>query len=134
MLRRIGSLAPIALLAFTGFIVYVIVQVNSGTEMPWLGRLGGMPYLDKAGHFFLMGGLSFLAVVAIAPRLPSPPKKATLQVLIALLFLIAAEEISQHWIPSRTLSLADFCFDLAGVGFFGWLALRWISRTGETDQ
>ncbi|MDA7629959.1 VanZ family protein [Akkermansiaceae bacterium] len=125
MPRRLGD---IALIGFAGFIVFVIVQVNKGAPMPWLGPLGGMRYLDKAGHFFLMGVLSFLAVVSIAPRLPAPPKKATLQVLTVLLLLIAAEEISQHWIPSRTFSVADFCFDLAGVAFFGCLAYRWISR------
>ena len=128
MLRRLGELA---FLAFAGFIIFVIIQVNTGAEMPWLGRLGGIPYLDKAGHFFLMGGLAFLAVMAIAPRLPAPPKKATLQVLTVLLLLIAAEEISQIWIPSRTFSLADFGFDLAGVACFGSLAYRWISRSVE---
>lgn len=85
----------------------------------------GCLYLDKAGHFFLAGGLSFLAVIAIA----APPKKATLQVLAVLLVLITAEELSQHWIPHRTFSLADFFFDLAGMTFFGWLAYRWITRS-----
>lgn len=40
-IKRLSSL--IALILFTGFLIFVIVQVNSGTEMPWLGRLGGMP-------------------------------------------------------------------------------------------
>ena len=71
-----------------------------------------------------MGGLSFLAVLAIVPRMKSSPKKATIRVVSILILIIAIEEISQSFIPSRTFSLADFLFDVVGITLCGWLAYR----------
>jgi VanZ family protein len=123
MLRRLPELLFVA---FAGFIIFVIVQVNSGRGVPWIGVIGDLPYFDKAGHLILMGGLSFLAVLAIVPRMKSPPKKATIRVVSILIFIIAIEEISQSFIPSRTFSPADFLFGVVGATLCGCLAYRLI--------
>jgi VanZ family protein len=121
MLRRLPELFFVA---FAGFIIFVIIQVNSGRGVPWIGGIGNLPHFDKAGHLLLMGGLSFLAVLAIVPRIKSPPKKATIRVVSILILIIAIEEISQSFIPSRTLSLADFFFGVVGATLCGCLAYR----------
>jgi len=82
MLRRLPELFFVA---FAGFIIFVIIQVNSGRGVPLIGGIGNLPHFDKAGHLILMGGLSFLAVLAIVPRIKSPPKKATIGVVGATL-------------------------------------------------
>ena len=121
MLRRLPELFFVA---FAGFIIFVIIQVNSGRGVPWIGGIGNLPHFDKAGHLILMGGLSFLAVLAIVPRIKSPPKKATIRVVSILILIIAIEDISQSFIPSRTLSLADFFFGVVGATLCGCLAYR----------
>ena len=129
MLRRLPELFFVA---FAGFIIFVIIQVNSGRGVPWIGGIGNLPHFDKAGHLILMGGLSFLAVLAIIPRMKSPPKKATIRVVSILILIIAIEEISQSFIPSRTLSLADFFFGVVGATLCGWLAYRLILFFSKT--
>ncbi len=121
MLRR---LLELFFVSFTGFIIFVIIQANSGQGVPWIGGIRNLPHFDKAGHLILMGGLSFLAVLAIVPRMKSPPKKATIRVVSILILIIAIEEISQSFIPSRTFSLADFLFDVVVITLCGWLAYR----------
>ena len=66
------------------------------------------PYHDKVGHFVLMGILAFLAIVSLAPRMKGDSKKAVFKITVILLLIIALEETSQYFIPSRTFSLTDF--------------------------
>ena len=50
----------------------------------------------------------------------------SLFVLVAL--LIIGEEISQHWVSSRTFSLIDLACSLAGAVVFGSAAGRLVTR------
>ncbi|MDB4408832.1 VanZ family protein [Akkermansiaceae bacterium] len=74
-----------------------------------------LSHFDRLGYFILIGILTFLAILAIASRLKSSLKKAAIKIVVVLLILIAAEEILQIFIPSRSFSIGDFICNLAGV-------------------
>jgi hypothetical protein len=62
-----------------------------------------------------MGILAFLSVTTLSPRLPYPPGKATLALIIPLIAMITIEEASQHFIQSRSFSFLDLACSIAGV-------------------
>ena len=114
--------------AFAAFIVVVVVLKNLDRADGFFAFWGRVPYHDKVGHFVLMGLLSGFAVIGIAPRLATPPGKATAQVIAVVALLIIGEEISQHWVSSRTFSLVDLGCSLAGAVLFGSAAGRLVRR------
>ncbi|MGJ8698063.1 MAG: VanZ family protein [Verrucomicrobiaceae bacterium] len=125
MMRRIGELGFVA---FAIFIVAVIVRANQGASMDWLGWIPRLPYFDKLGHFILMGILSFLAVVALVPRMKGDRKRAAQRVVLVLLVLIAGEEVSQIFYESRTFSLVDFLCGAVGAVICGWVGYRLVVK------
>lgn len=114
--------------AFAVFIIAVVVLKNLDLADGFFAFWGHLPHHDKIGHFILMGLLSGFAVIGVAPRLPATRGKATAQVISGVALLITAEEISQHWVSSRTFSLVDLACSLAGAIVFGILAGRLAAR------
>ena len=111
----------ILLLAFSASLIFVILLRNFDSGSSFFSLFISIPYYDKLGHFFLMGILAFLAVVTITPLFPKKSAKSTVIILGVVLTLIALEEYSQIFIPTRTFSLKDFACDLLGVLSFGYL-------------
>jgi hypothetical protein len=68
--------------------------------------------LDKLGHLFFYGGLSFLAVALFGRARRWP-------VVIGILIVATMEELSQRAFPRRTFDLGDLAMDLIGVAAFG---------------
>lgn len=108
-------LRDIAFVTFLLFIIGTIIAANLGQLGSTFAFAQKIPYFDKFGHFVLMGGLAFLAMIAFVPRMEGTQRKSTTKVIIILLTVIALEEASQHFIPSRTFSVADFLFGVIGV-------------------
>lgn len=123
----------ILFLLFAAFMVAIVCLKNAGLAAPFFNFFGHLPYHDKIGHFVLMGILGFLAVGAVAPRLPIHPLKATLRVLATVVVLIAFEELSQGFIPGRTLSLGDFLCSAAGALICGGIAHGLHQRITRTE-
>ncbi len=113
-------------IAFFLFIIGVITAANRGALGNTFALVNRIPYFDKVGHFVLMGILAFLAIIALAPKIPGSTKSATMKVVTVLISLIALEEASQYFIPSRTFSPMDFFCGLTGVLFATWAALLFI--------
>lgn len=120
------------LILFGAFMVTIVSLKNAGLGAPFFAFFGQIPYHDKVGHFILMGILGFLAVAAITPRLRLPRKNAFIRVMAILVTIIALEEISQGFLPQRTLSLSDFVFGVAGALSFGWIAIFVNSRSPKS--
>lgn len=77
---------------------------------------------DKAGHFFLIGGMAFFLNAALGCRRVDwmGTRWLTGSLVVATVFTL--EEISQIWIPSRHFDFGDLAADFAGILLFGWLA------------
>lgn len=112
---------------FTGLVTVILLR-NHGESSSFFQLFAFIPHYDKVGHFFLMGILAFLAVITIAPLFPDRLLKSTIIILSVVLTLIALEEYSQLYIPTRTFSLQDFACDLLGVFAFGTLGYAWVRR------
>ena len=113
---------PLAFALFAMFIVALVLIANSGHGGRVFGVFESIPHYDKIGHFVLMGGLSFLAVAAIAPRLRARPRNASTTVVAVVAAVVSLEELSQSQFASRTFSTADLLFSLVGILLFGSLA------------
>ena len=103
---------------FFGLMVIILLR-NYNLGSSFFIFFTSIPYYDKLGHFFLMGILAFLAVIALTPLFPNRPFRSTVIILGVVLSLIALEEYSQLFIPTRTFSFKDFACDLLGVLSFG---------------
>lgn len=112
MSRRLRDLL---FLSFAIFILGVIIAANGKAGGGFFALFHRIPYFDKVGHFLLMGILAFLALNALVPRMKGPSTRSTVIVVLILSLIIGLEEASQHFIESRTCSLADYLFSVAGV-------------------
>ena len=113
----------IAAALFTIFIIWVIFTADVGAFPPIIRYVYYYPGGDKAGHFILYGILAFLLALAFRQRtgwkwLPLA------RVTIILLILVALEEYSQSFFPSRTASLLDLIFSFLGIALGDFLAGR----------
>ena len=106
------------------FVTWVILNADKGTLPGFISTLYNFPNGDKVGHFFLMGLLSFVLVLALPQRF----KKTGWITLILLLIL---EEISQLFVHTRTFSLLDLACSLAGAAVFGAVAFWLIKPLGK---
>jgi len=117
------------LLGFSIGLVAVILLRNYSAGSSFFRLFVSIPHYDRLGHFFLMGMLAFLAVITVTPLFPNRPLKSTIVTLIVVLTLIALEEYSQLYIPTRTFSLKDLACDLLGVACFGTIGHFWVLKT-----
>jgi VanZ family protein len=110
-------------LVFSAVLALIVALADRGGNL--FHFVYAIPGADKTAHFLLMGTLAFLANMALAGRgwwlrrswLPAG------SVLVAI--LVTVEEASQHFIPTRTLSLLDLLADYAGILLLGGAALWW---------
>ncbi len=111
------------------FVSLVIYAADRRLARGFFTLVQTTPYGDKAGHFVLIGGLSFLLNRALAGRLVWPGLQLG-GVLIAVLVVI--EEFSQKWIPSRTFDWWDLAADLIGIAVADSLARKFIAASGKS--
>ncbi len=105
------------------FILAVIVFLadSKGTRY-MLNFVGNIPYGDKIGHFFLMGGFSFLLNLVLNAKIFRLRKiKFPLGSLIVLI-VVTIEEFSQIFISGRSFDWNDLIFDFLGIFTFGKIA------------
>lgn len=112
----------LGLVIFLLIFAAIILFADQGKMPGFIAALYAFPYGDKVGHFMLMGSFSFLANMSLACR---KVRFSGIQVLIGSLgvaALVTLEELSQVFFASRTYSLVDLGFSLAGIWSFGVLA------------
>jgi VanZ family protein len=123
-LRWVTALWLLAIIALSA-----IASLRPSLLLQWTPYLPGR---DKTGHFLLMGGFAAVAVLAFAGRRIGSRIVSAWTVLLAVTLIVVAEEGLQRWLPSRTLSLVDLAYSLAGVYSCGGLAGVW--RAFRSDQ
>jgi hypothetical protein len=85
----------------------------------------GVPHLDKACHFGVLGAIAFF-LDPITRRRSIRVGQAIHLPVAAILILVPAgvEEYLQRFSANRSSSLGDFIADASGVVFFIWLSRR----------
>ncbi len=114
-------LAYLAIAAF--FTTSALVSIHK----EWFGFIYGMPGRDHLAHFVGMGLLSFFMVLGFSSRATHGHPLGPLMSMAAATLLVTLDEVIQLAIPSRTFSLDDLAWSLAGVLVFG-LAAAGIDR------
>ncbi len=113
---------------FSLFLLGIIVIADMGLAPVLFPFIRDVPYVDKLGHFFLMGGLSLFFNLSLSGRqLTFGPMSLQCGTLIVLL-LVTAEEFSQLYFDHRKFDLMDLFWSVAGALAFGFVAAILLER------
>jgi len=121
------KLISILSVTFLGFIAWIIYLANTAQSSIFFEFVGSIPYGDKLGHFCLFGFLTLGANFAF--KLKSY-KLLSVNVYVgsmAVFLFVLLEELSQYFIPSRTLDATDLLADIVGIITFS-LVTKFISK------
>ena len=112
-----------AAILFGTFILVIVVLADLGFLQGQLRLLHSIPYGDKAGHFILLGILTFLVVSSVLQSYPGwNPNRAVAGVALVLAVLSGIEEASQIFFPGRHAGIEDLMANYAGIFVFSLLA------------
>ena len=106
-------------IAIVFFALICLIILAADTRQPeWLFFwVQQVPLGDKLGHFVLFGVLSLLVNRALGFRHLRLGPYYQIGSLCVLSFALA-EELSQFYLPNRTLDIVDAACDVLGVGAF----------------
>ena len=108
--------------AYVLFLALIVCLADRGDLNRHVSWVTAVPFGDKAGHFVLMGILSFLVNMVLKIRTFKVFGRH-MQLGSLLVFLVVLiEECSQIFLPHRTFCLVDLSCDIAGIWLFGWIA------------
>ena len=108
----------------TLFVVWVVVLANLGLINDYFPFIQSTPFFDKAGHFCLMGGLAFLVNLTLQGRRFRLLGLSIYLGSMIVLICVAAEELSQAFISTRSFDLSDLAADSLGIFILGALGGR----------
>ena len=114
-------------LAFLAITTFITISALVSTRKEWFGFVYDVPGGDKFFHFVGMGLLSFFMVLGFSSLITHGRRLGPTAIMAAAALLVTLDEIIQLAIPSRTFSLDDLAWSLAGVLVFG-LAAAGIER------
>ena len=122
--RRIQYLT----VSFVLFILWVIYMANTGQPMIFFRLLRDVPFGDKMSHFLLFGLLTLGVNLSTGNKRVGSGRFRLPAGTLGVLIFVVLEELSQHFIASRTLDAVDLLADLLGIGMFTLLGLEWGRR------
>ena len=115
-------------------LILIVLIANFGLGPEYFPFLYTIPGIDKVGHFFLMGILSFLVNLLFKAK---KTQLFSLEILIGSLvvnLVVTLEELSQLFLIYRAFSWLDLAFDLGGIFLGGRLASWLLSNQGSRDK
>ncbi|MDO6486998.1 VanZ family protein [Colwellia sp. 6_MG-2023] len=121
------KLISIIAVAFLMFITWIIYLANTAQNSIFFELVASIPYGDKLGHFCLFG------LLTLGVNFVFKLKSYTLISLniyvgsTVVFFFVLLEELSQYFIPSRTLDITDLLADILGIITFS-LVTKFISK------
>lgn len=127
MTLSIHKLVSTLSVAFLGFIAWIIYLANTGQSSVFFKFVASIPYGDKLGHFCLFGLLTLAANFAF--KLKSFTL-ASFNIYVgssAVFLFVLFEELSQYFIPNRTLDATDLLADIVGIITFS-LMTKYINK------
>lgn len=110
-------------LLFIGFLLWLIAMANAGAANPLFALAHAVPYGDKIGHIVLFG------ILAAGSNICSNFATFTIAGITCYRgtaitgILVTLEELSQGFIPARTLDGGDFLANAIGISLFTYLSL-----------
>ena len=107
---------------FFGFILWIIYLANTGGHSIFFDLIRHIPYGDKVGHMLLFGLLTYVANLALQSRHFSLGRIPLYYGAVLVSIFVLSEEISQGFIPSRTLDIIDLVADAVGITLFSYLS------------
>ncbi len=115
-------------MVFFCFILWILYLANTGQQSLFFDLLLGVPYGDKISHLCLFGLLTLAANISFKFKtIQYLNRRMYLGTLLVTIFVII-EELSQYFIPSRTLDIYDFMADIIGIVIFTlisyWLRIQ----------
>ena len=119
-------------IAFFLILVAIVIAADKGRLPQFLRVVYDFPGGDKVGHFVLMGILSFFVNMAVPLGPADKPWTSLLAATIVIMVVVALEEASQAYFPTRTLSWIDLGCSYAGIlclGYGAWLLRARAQRT-----
>ena len=115
-------------ICFFIFILWAIYVANTGQSNGLFNAVSTLPYGDKIGHFCLFGILTLFANLATRCRTLKIKKLSIYWGSLAVWIFVTAEELSQHFLPTRSLDIYDYIADLIGIIIFSYLAFQFNRR------
>ena len=109
-----------------GFIILlllIILIANLGLGPVYFPFIYSIPGLDKIGHFFLIGLLSYLVNTILLGQKIKVLSLRLLKGSLIIFLIVVLEEVSQLFLTYRAFSLMDLVADFAGIIIFGRLSL-----------
>ena len=102
-------------------VVYLADHSQTQYVLAWVRAIPGA---DKAGHFLLVGGMSFVLNYSFRARKVALGSVMLLLGSAIVFTVMTLEEISQLFIATRSFDPGDLLGDYLGIWFFGMLAER----------
>jgi hypothetical protein len=127
MVLSLHKLISILSVAFLGFIAWIIYLANTGQSSIFFKFVASIPYGDKIGHFCLFGLLTLGVNFAFKLKFYTLVSFEIYVGSTVVFFLVLLEELSQYFIPSRTLDVTDLLADVVGIITFS-LITKFISK------
>ena len=115
-----GAMIRIATVCLLLYWVVIFVATHLPAQ-----TLPKLHWSDKAYHAIAFAGLGFLLAWAIPSHRDKWVKHIAITFCLAAIY-VAADELTQTFIPSRSCDLQDFAVDLLGIaaGLIAYLGLR----------
>lgn len=110
-------------LVFFTFILWIIFLANTGSNNILFDIIRSIPNGDKFGHFFLYGMLTLVINLELKSKTINIGKYNLLLGTVLVCIFVVLEELSQGFIPSRTLDYQDLLADAMGIYIFTFVYL-----------
>lgn len=108
-------------IVFFAFILFIIYSADTKTPNIFISFTRTIPLGDKLGHFFLFGVLTLLLNFAFKLKKITIAKLKIYTGASLVSIFVILEELSQGFLPSRTLSFGDLTADFVGISLFSLL-------------
>ena len=100
------------------FILWVISMANTGENSVFFKFVASIPYGDKLGHFCLFGLLTLGSNIAFKFNTVSLGRFNIYRGTFLVIIFVVLEELSQGFIPSRSMDVVDLLADIVGILVF----------------
>jgi polysaccharide biosynthesis protein VpsQ len=115
---------------FILLLILIVVISNLGLGFIYFPFIYKVPGLDKVGHFFLMGVLSFLVNYLLKAKKIELLSQEFLYGSLVVFLIVFLEELSQLFLIYRAFSMVDLIFDIGGI-FLGGRLAAWLLKKLE---
>ncbi|WP_351078222.1 VanZ family protein [Shewanella sp. CAL98-MNA-CIBAN-0140] len=118
--KSFSRLAIIVAGGFFSFILWIIYLTNTGGHSVLFDLIKHVPYGDKVGHMLLFGLLTYMANLALHSRHFRLGRLPLYYGTVLVSIFVLIDQISQGFIPSRTLDIIDLAADGVGITLFSY--------------